>query len=101
MNIVIAGKYRLTSDALNVMVHELRTIDPTKSPNWPKRQAEGADPTPRQEWSEPISFHSTVDRAITAIIDREIRLSDASTLDELIAEIHAIKTKVKEALSGD
>lgn len=98
MNIVFSEKYKLTSDELNIMVHKKKVIDPTKSPNWAKLQAEGADPTPRQEWSDPISYHGTIEQAVNSIINREIRLSDAESLRELISDISEIKMAVKEAL---
>jgi len=98
MNIVIDEKYKLTSDALSVMVHEKRIIDPTKSPNWEQKQAEGASPEPYEKWSDPLGYFANVENAIQFIIDREIRLSSAELLTDLIAEIKRIKETVYKAL---
>jgi hypothetical protein len=83
LRIEINADYLLTSDLLNVIVNRKHIVDPTKSPNWAKREADGADPTPREEWRE-VSYHPTIDKAATWILEQTVRDSDATTLREVI-----------------
>jgi hypothetical protein len=83
LNIEINADYLLTSDSMNVIINRKHIVDPTKSPNWAKREAEGADPTPREEWRE-AAYHPTIDKAATWILNQTIRDSDVTTLREVI-----------------
>lgn len=94
MDIEINADYRITSDALNVIVNRKHISDPTKAPNWPKRQAEGADPTPSIKWRE-IAYCSTVEKALQYIADQMIRDSEAETVAELLHEIRRIHSEIK------
>jgi hypothetical protein len=91
LNITVNKDYRITSDPLNVIVQRRFIVDPTKSPNWSKRQAQGADPTPRIDWRE-VSYHTTVEKALNWIADQMIRASDAETIAELLGEIKRIRS---------
>lgn len=94
MNIEINADYRIISDALNVIVNRKHIVDPTKAPNWPKRQAEGADPTPKVAWRE-VAYCATVDKALQYIADQQIRDSQAETVAELLHEIRRIHGEIK------
>lgn len=99
LNITVNSQYKITSDERNVIVNRKIIVDPTKAPNWAKRQAEGADPTPREEWRE-VSYHSTLDKALAAIIDQEVLDSDATTLAEIISEIREFQREIKALVYG-
>jgi hypothetical protein len=94
MNIQINADYRLTSDSLNVIVNRKHIVDPTKAPNWPKRQAEGADSTPKEAWRE-VAYCATVEKALQYIADQMIRDSEAETVAELLHEIRRIYGEIK------
>lgn len=98
LNIRINENYRLTSDSFNIIVEERRMVDPTKSPNWKKREAEGASPELREEWKE-TSYHNTVEQAMNAIVDQTIRDSDVYSLGELLIEIRQIRREISAVLS--
>ena len=97
LNIVINKEYRITSDGLNIILQRRHTVDPTKSPNWPRMKAKGADPTPRGEWKDE-GYYNTVEAALNGIVDRRIKESNAQSLDELISEIRQIRREINEVL---
>jgi hypothetical protein len=97
LNIVINKEYRITSDGLNIILQRRRIVDPTKSPNWSRMKAKGADPTPRDEWKDE-GYYNTVEAALNGIVDRRIKESDAQTVDELISEIRQIRREINEVL---
>jgi hypothetical protein len=93
LKIEVTPDYRITSDMLDIIVQKRYTVDPTKSPNWTRMQAEGADPTPRTEWRV-VGFYETLDGALNGIIERQIEESDAESLTELLMEIRKIRDKI-------
>lgn len=97
LNIAITTDYRITSDTLNIIIQKRYMVDPTKSPNWPRMQAQGADPTPRNEWRDE-GYYGTLEGAINGIIDRQLKESDAESLAELLMEIRKIRDKIGEVL---
>ncbi|MEH7650696.1 hypothetical protein [Bacillus safensis] len=100
INIPLSPDYRLTSDVHNIIVNERYFTDPTKAPNWPKKLAENpdADPTPVERWRE-VSFHSTVDRAILDVMNRQIKTSDATTLTEIAQMVREFRTELAAELT--
>src|SRR5690606_24028638 len=91
MNIEIPGtNLRLISDKLNVIIQRKHTVDPTTGPNWAKREAEGADPTPYEAWRD-VNYHSSVEAALAHLVEQKARESTAKTLAELLAEIRQFK----------
>lgn len=94
LKIEVTPDYRITSDMLNIIVQKRYTVDPTKSPNWPRMQAEGADPTPRTEWRDE-GYYETLEGAINGIIDRQLKESDAESLPKLLMEIRKIRDKIR------
>jgi hypothetical protein len=97
MNIKVNADYRITSDERNVIVNHRHMSDPTKAPNWAKRQAEGADPTPKETWRE-VSYHHRLEQALEWIVDQQIRDSDAETLEELVGQIAGFQREIKAAI---
>ena len=82
MNIQINEKYRIISDSLNIIIQHLPE---------PK---EGNEPT----WKS-ISFHRTLEQAITWLFDREIRLSEANEIHKLMECITDARNTLTSALS--
>jgi hypothetical protein len=98
MNIQVNETYRITSDSHNYIVNESRMVDPTKSPNWAKREAEGADPTPKAKYFE-VSYHGTLEGALKSIIDRQLKTSDATNIRELLDYLRKFKAEMDAVLS--
>lgn len=100
INIPLSPDYRLTSDVHNIIVNERYFTDPTKAPGWARKLAENpdADPTPVERWRE-ISFHSTVDRAILDVMNRRIKTSDATTLNEIAKMVQEFRTELAAVLT--
>jgi len=96
MNIEISGKYRLTSDSMQIIVQRKHTVDPTKSPafNPEKHSAEI-----REEWRE-WKYCGKVSQAIELIAQQNVFDSDATTLVELLNEIKAFRREISDLLSG-
>lgn len=98
LNITVNSQYKLTSDPLQVIVNRKHIVDPTKSPNWAKREAEGADPTPREEWRE-VAYCRTVEQALNWIAEQVQRDSNATSIAELLGEIKAIQREISAVLA--
>lgn len=98
LNIEVFEKYRITSDEFNVMIHERVIVDPTKSPNWERRKAEGASPNKRIEWRV-VSYHASVEQALQKLAELKIRESDATTLTELLHDIKRIRREISDVLT--
>lgn len=100
INIPISPDYRLTSDVHNIIVCERYFTDPTKAPGWAKKLAENpaADPTPVERWRE-VSYHATVDRAVLDVMNRQIKMSDATSLAEIAQMVQEFRTELAAALT--
>lgn len=98
LNIQVTEDYRITSDKFNIIVNERHFADPTKAPNWKKREAEGASPEPREVWTE-VSFHSTVEDAMNKIVDKTVLNSEATTISELRNDIRQIRRDIERVLA--
>jgi hypothetical protein len=48
LNIAVNADYKITSDALNIIVNRKYIVDPTKAPTGRNVKRKGADPTPRE-----------------------------------------------------
>lgn len=97
LNITITDDYKLTSDALNIIVNRKHLVDPTKSPNWARMKAEGHDGSVRVEWKE-VAYCRTVEMALSYVAEQSIRESDAETIGELLSEITAIRREISAVL---
>lgn len=93
LKIEVTPDYRITSDTLNIIVQKRYTVDPTKSPNWSRMQAQGADPTPRNEWRDE-GYYGTLGAALNGIVNRKILESDAQSVAELLSEIEQIRREI-------
>jgi hypothetical protein len=98
LNIIVTPQYKITSDSLQVTVNRKHIVDPTKAPGWAKREAEGADPTPREEWRE-CAYCRTVEQALSWIAEQIQRDSNAESVAELLGEIQAIRREIKAVLA--
>jgi len=94
LNIEISGKYRITSDSMQIVVQRKHTVDPTKSPafNPDKHSAEL-----REEW-EPWKYCGKVEQAIELIARQNVLDSDATTLTELHSEIVAFRREISRLM---
>jgi hypothetical protein len=97
LNIVINSEYKLTSDALNIIVNRRFIVDPTKSPRWAEMEANGADPTPKAKWRE-VAFCTGIDSAIKWVMNQQIRESDAEDLTYLLDEIKRFQREISAIL---
>lgn len=78
MDIAIGEKYRITSDTMNVIVEQLvKPKDVGKDPAWKQ-----------------VAYFRTPEQAIQNILDREARLSEATTLRDLLAHMRAVRDDV-------
>ena len=98
VNIRINNDYRITSDQYQFVLNERYISDPTKAPGWKKREAEGADPTPREKWRE-VGYYGTIESASKAVINRSIRESEAQSLAEVVDLIYEVKRNIDESLA--
>ena len=94
LSIEISDKYRITSDAMQIVIQRKHTIDPTKSPafNPDKHSAEI-----REEWRD-WKFCGKVSQAIDLMLAQEIRESDATDLRTLRDEISSFRSIVEAQL---
>ena len=94
LNIEISGKYRITSDSMQIVIQRKHTIDPTKSPafNPEKHSAEI-----REEWRD-WKYCGKVSQALELILRQNILESDAEDLRTLRNEISAFRTIVEAQL---
>lgn len=95
MNIEITADYRITSDSMNVIVNRKHIVDPTKSPNWAKMQAEGHTGEPRITWRE-VAYCRTLEKALNWIGEQMERDSRAESFAELLDEIKRYQRQISE-----
>ncbi len=81
MHIELKQGYVLTSDERSVILN--KTFVP--------KSGENAGETVLK----PVAYYSSVESALTGLVDRYTRLSDATTLKELLQEIKANKEYIK------
>lgn len=96
MNIEISGKYRLTSDSMQIIVQRKHTVDPTKSPafNPEKHSAEL-----REEWRE-WKYCGKPSQALELIARQNVLESDATSLGELLNEIQSFRREISDLIDG-
>lgn len=94
LNIEISGKFRLTSDAMQIVIQRKHTIDPTKSPafNPEKHSAET-----REEWKD-WKYCGSVAQSIEVIAKQHVLESDATSLEQLRNEIVEFHRHIDELL---
>lgn len=97
LNIEISGKYRITSDSMQIVIQRKHTVDPTKAPgfNPEKHSAEI-----REEWRD-WKYCGTIEQAATIILRQRIYESDAETLHEVVNEIASFKREIKRLIASE
>lgn len=100
MNVQVNANYKLTSDERNIIVNRRHMTDPTKAPNWAKREAEGADPTPKETWRE-VAYYPRIESALNWIVDQQVRDSDADNTAQLLDEITRFQREIKAVLAAE
>lgn len=103
MKVVLTPDCRLTSDGTQFILQYRRLVDPTKAPNWPKRAAEGADPTPREKW-EDAGYYPLNERgcsaAIAQVIYRTAAASDVENLRDFSQFIRELGESIRTAIEA-
>jgi len=94
LNIEINGTYRITSDAMQIVVQRKYTVDPTKSPAF--------DPTKhsaeiRTEWRD-WKYCGSITQAIDILLKQRILESDATSLAELRNEIVSFRRQINDLI---
>ncbi|MFW5434283.1 hypothetical protein [Paenibacillus apiarius] len=102
-NVSITPNYRLTSDGSQFILKERRTVDPTKAPNWAKLAAQGADPTPREDWKD-VGYYGLnekgVSSAIMFVIMRTVVASDAENLRDFSRLLRETSESIRGAIEA-
>jgi len=99
LNIQVNSEFKIVSDPYNIVLQRKFIVDPTKSPNWERLKAQGADPTPREEWRD-VGYYSNIDAAINGIIDRHVHESDADNIGDLLREIKEFRREISAIMGG-
>mgnify|MGYP003465025400 CR=1 FL=1 len=94
LNIEVSGKYRITSDEMQIVIQRKHTVDPTKSPNF---NAETMSADLRTEWRN-WKYCGKVARAIELIARQNVFESDATSLKELCDEIVEFKREIRRLM---
>lgn len=81
MNIKLNSKYRITSDKLNVIIEQYFVPKEQGEPYW-----------------KAISYHPSLDKAIMSLLDLDIRLSCAQSLQEVAECIQETRKALYEAI---
>ncbi|MBO1513243.1 hypothetical protein [Metabacillus bambusae] len=87
MNIKIGDSYLITSDSMNVTLNQRY-----------EKKKDGAG-TGEFDY-KPIGYFSSLVHACNSLLDREIRISDAENLSELVKTIHDTKVLIKECIEA-
>jgi len=93
LNIQVSADYRITSDPMNFIVERRHLVDPSKSPNRAKLEAEGKSMAIRETWRE-AAYFGTFEKALKWTVNQRIRESDAGSMDEILAEIKRIHGEI-------
>ncbi|MCR8843144.1 hypothetical protein NQ117_05580 [Paenibacillus sp. SC116] len=100
LNVSLTQDYRLTSDGSQFILQERRTVDPTKSPNWTKLAANGADPSIREEWRD-IGFYGFTAKGLSAaVVNVTMRIAAQSDAEDLREFIDVINRTSKTITDG-
>lgn len=94
LNIEISDKYRITSDAMQIVIQRKHTVDPTKSPAFNPDKHSAAL---RVEWKD-WKYCGKVSQAIDLMLAQEIRESDATDLRTLRNEISSFRREISAKL---
>ncbi len=97
LSIEVSGKYRITSDEMQIVIQRKHTVDPTKSPNY---DAETMSAELRTEWRN-WKYCGKVSQAIELIARQNVLESDATSLKQLRDEISAFRREINAKLDGE
>ena len=90
----VSPDYRITSDAMNVIVNRRHLVDPSKAPNAAKMAEAGKSMAVREDWRE-VGYFSTLEQAIKWTVNQRIREADAGSMEEILAELRRIADEIK------
>jgi len=88
MEIMVGQNYKITSDALNIILNK----------KYFKKDKEGN--ITEEEAFKQIGYYNTLNVALNALIEKEIKGSDAISLDELQKHVEGVKEDIFEALKS-
>lgn len=88
MEIMVGQNYKITSDALNIILNK----------KYLKKDKQGNVTT--EGGFKQIGYYTTLDGAFNALIEKEIKRSDAISLDELKKHVESIKEGIFEGLKS-
>lgn len=103
ITIVLTPDYRITSDGIQFILQHRRMVDPTKAPNWSKRAAEGADPSPYEKWVDngfyPLNLHGLA-AAVTKVACKTVAMSESENLRDFNALLLQQYESMQEAIKA-
>jgi hypothetical protein len=88
MEIMVGQNYKITSDPLNIVLNK----------KYFKKDEQG-NATEEVRFRQ-IGYYNTLDGALNALIEKEIKGSDAISLDELKKHVAGVKEDIFEALKS-
>lgn len=95
MNLQIGEDYRVVSDSNNLILLRKRVSDPNHH---------FSSGVPRVSW-EVEGYYGRYEHLVNHLVEKEIRMSDATTLEELVKKVEKTKAvivnKVNEAIGYD
>lgn len=94
LNIEVSGKYRITSDDMQIIVQRKHTVNPTLSPAFDATKHSSAL---REEWRN-WKYCGKVSQAIEVIARQNVFESDATSLEQLYNEISAFTREIRRAM---
>lgn len=94
LSIEVSGKYRITSDEMQIVIQRKHTVDPTKSPNF---NSETMSAELRTEWRN-WKYCGKVEVALDIIRCQNVLESDATSLKELRNEIVEFKREIRRLM---
>ena len=94
LNLEISGKYRITSDEMQIIVQRKHTVNPTLSPAF---DATKHSSEIREEWRN-WKYCGKVSQAIELIARQNVLESDATTLEQLRIEIASFKREIRRSM---
>lgn len=94
LNIEISGKYRITSDEMQIVIQRKHTVDPTKAPGF---DAEKHSSALREEWRT-WKYCGKVEHVLDIIARQRILESDATELAQLRNEIASFRREIRRLM---
>lgn len=92
IDIRINSEYKLTSDAMNVILNKRYMSDPSRSKQ--------PDAVSEEKWKE-IGYYPTIERALNDLVDKSVRSSEATTLSALHSEITLLRRDIDVLMKSE